>query len=168
MNVIFPSPFRCPNSYLPCRIHTTFLYVFNRDGWVKRQSFLTCIREVLVSNFDWDTDCLENFLAFPQSLKADIFGLLSLFWKSNRRLTRSLCCSLSVFYVSCLMTLSVPRLNCFDDRMINDYAAVDGMTIGTGNRSTWRKPVPMPLVYHKSHISWPLIWPMSLQWEPSE
>jgi hypothetical protein len=32
-----------------------------------------------------------------------------------------------------------------DDRMINECGAVDGMIIGRGNRTTWRRPVPLPL-----------------------
>jgi hypothetical protein len=33
----------------------------------------------------------------------------------------------------------------YQPRMIDDYGAVDGMRIGRGNQSTWRKPAPVPL-----------------------
>jgi hypothetical protein len=34
----------------------------------------------------------------------------------------------------------------YQHRMIDDdYGAVGGMRIGSGNRSTWRKPAPVPL-----------------------
>jgi hypothetical protein len=32
-----------------------------------------------------------------------------------------------------------------DDRVINEYGAVGRTRIGSGNRSTWRKPAPVPL-----------------------
>jgi hypothetical protein len=40
------------------------------------------------------------------------------------------------------------QLNCllYQSRMVDDECgAVGGMRIGRGNRSTWRKPAPMPL-----------------------
>jgi hypothetical protein len=37
------------------------------------------------------------------------------------------------------------RLYSVDDRMINECTGVDGMRIGRGNRSTRRKPTPVPL-----------------------
>jgi hypothetical protein len=35
----------------------------------------------------------------------------------------------------------------YQPQMIDDdnYGAIDGMKIGRGNRSTWRKPAPVPL-----------------------
>jgi hypothetical protein len=52
-----------------------------------------------------------------------------------------------VFLICYLMTMSVTRLYSGDDRMINEYGAVGGMTmrITRGNRSSRRKPVPVPL-----------------------
>jgi hypothetical protein len=38
-----------------------------------------------------------------------------------------------------LMTLSLPRLQSVDDRIINEYGAFGGMKIGRRNRSTRRK-----------------------------
>jgi hypothetical protein len=43
------------------------------------------------------------------------------------------------------MTLSVSGLYDVDDRIINEYGAVSGIRIGKGNRSTQRKPAPLPL-----------------------
>jgi hypothetical protein len=40
--------------------------------------------------------------------------------------------------------MTVSRLYNLDDRMINEYGAVDGMRIGRGNRSTRRKLAPVP------------------------
>jgi hypothetical protein len=44
-----------------------------------------------------------------------------------------------------LMTLSLSWLHRVDDRMIYEYEAVGGMRIGRRNRSTRRKPSPVPL-----------------------
>jgi hypothetical protein len=46
-----------------------------------------------------------------------------------------------------LRTLSVLGLYSVDDRMINGYGADGGMRIGRGNRSTRRKPAPVPEEY---------------------
>jgi hypothetical protein len=47
--------------------------------------------------------------------------------------------------VGYLTTLSVWRPVSFDDRMISESWAIGGMRIGRGNRSTGRKPAPVPL-----------------------
>jgi hypothetical protein len=41
----------------------------------------------------------------------------------------------------------------------DDCGAIGGMKIGRGNRSTGRKPVPVPFVHHKSHMTWPELEP---------
>jgi hypothetical protein len=42
------------------------------------------------------------------------------------------------------MALPVSRLYSINDRMINEYGAVDRMRIGRGNLGTWRNPGPVP------------------------
>jgi hypothetical protein len=49
------------------------------------------------------------------------------------------------FYIVYLMTLSVSRISSVNDKGINEYGSIDGMGIGRGNRSTSRKPAPVPL-----------------------
>jgi hypothetical protein len=44
-----------------------------------------------------------------------------------------------------LTTLPVSRLYRLDDRLINEYGAVGGMTVGKGNWSTRRILDPVPL-----------------------
>jgi hypothetical protein len=39
--------------------------------------------------------------------------------------------------------LSISRVYNSDNRMINEYEAVDGMRIGMGNKCTPRKPTPV-------------------------
>jgi hypothetical protein len=41
---------------------------------------------------------------------------------------------------------TVPALGGYDDGKIG------GMMIGRGNRRTWRKPAPVPIVHHKPHM----------------
>jgi hypothetical protein len=49
-----------------------------------------------------------------------------------------------------------------------DCGATGGMKIGRGNRSTWRKPAPVPLCHHKSHITRLGLEPGPPQWEASD
>jgi hypothetical protein len=44
-------------------------------------------------------------------------------------------------------------INDDDDDDDDGYGAIGGMQIGRGNRRTLKKPVPMPLVHHKSHMT---------------
>jgi hypothetical protein len=44
-----------------------------------------------------------------------------------------------------LTTLSVSKLYIVDYTMINEYGAIGGMRIGSGNRSTRKKPASLPL-----------------------
>jgi hypothetical protein len=57
-------------------------------------------------------------------------------------------CSKSSF---CL--LYQPRMIDDDDDDDDDCGAVGGMRIGRGNRSTRRKPAPVPVYHHRSHIT---------------
>jgi hypothetical protein len=53
----------------------------------------------------------------------------------------------TVFFLSkvCYLTmLSVSRLYSVDDKMINEYEAVDGTGIGRRKLNTWRKSAPLP------------------------
>jgi hypothetical protein len=54
-----------------------------------------------------------------------------------------------------------------NDRMINEYEAVDGMKTGRRNQSTLRKPAPVPLFHNKSHMPTPGIEPGLPWWEAS-
>jgi hypothetical protein len=54
-------------------------------------------------------------------------------------------CNNLCFFIGYLMTLSIPELYIFNDRLINECETVRGMRIGRGNQSTWRKHVPVPL-----------------------
>jgi hypothetical protein len=49
-----------------------------------------------------------------------------------------------------------------------DSGAIVGMKIGRGNRSTQRKPAPLPLFYHKSYVTWPGLELGPLLWEASD
>jgi hypothetical protein len=48
--------------------------------------------------------------------------------------------------IVCYLTmLSFSRLYSVDDRMFNECGVVGGMGVGRGDRTTRRKPVPLPL-----------------------
>jgi hypothetical protein len=47
--------------------------------------------------------------------------------------------------VGCLTTLPVSRLANVDDKTVHGRAAICDMRAGRSNRSTWRKPAPVPL-----------------------
>jgi hypothetical protein len=53
-------------------------------------------------------------------------------------------------------------------RMINECGAVVGISAGRGNRSTRRKPAPISLVHHKSHMTFTLTERRLLRWEIRE
>jgi hypothetical protein len=55
---------------------------------------------------------------------------------------KNICNTFEVCYLTTLVGL---RLHSVDNRMINECGAVGGMRIGRGNRSTRRKPAPIPL-----------------------
>jgi hypothetical protein len=71
---------------------------------------------------------------------------------------------ISVFFIF-LIILSGVRLSphrtaatiglLYQPQMMDDggCGAIGGMKIGRGNRITWRKPVPVPLCHHKSHMT---------------
>jgi hypothetical protein len=49
-----------------------------------------------------------------------------------------------------------------------DDGEFGGMKIGRRNRSTRRKPAPVPLIHHKSHLTSPGIEPGPQRWEASD
>jgi hypothetical protein len=53
--------------------------------------------------------------------------------------------SLFAFIVCYIKTLSASRINSVVDRTINIYKAVGGRRTGRGNRSTLRRPAPVPI-----------------------
>jgi hypothetical protein len=62
-----------------------------------------------------------------------------------------------MLFLSLLTTLSVSRPFSVYDRMVDEYGAVAGMTIGRRNRTTRRKSAPVPL--------WALQIPHDLTWD---
>jgi hypothetical protein len=58
----------------------------------------------------------------------------------------------------------------YQPRMIDDaeYGAVGGMRIGRGNRSSRRKPAPVPLCQPQTHMTWAGIEPGPPQWKDGD
>jgi hypothetical protein len=52
--------------------------------------------------------------------------------------------------------------------MIDEYGALVGMRSGRGNRRILRKAAPVPLVSHKSHMTYPKIEPGPPQGEAGD
>jgi hypothetical protein len=57
----------------------------------------------------------------------------------------------------------------YQPRMVDDdCGAIGWMRIGRGNRSTWRKAVPVHFVHRKSHMTWPDHEPGTPLWEAGD
>jgi hypothetical protein len=129
-------------------------------------SLLLCISEVQISNLGIKTDCLYWRLDGFLRLARQMLGLcirighdhfLRYFFQlidGHRNIRSSYKVSLGGVRLSPLGTSATDGL-LYQPRMIDDddYGAVGGMRIGRGNRSTRRKPAPVPLCPHKSHMT---------------